>query len=547
MAKKLAIDWDESELRLVAAQCNGNNVKVTHTAVIPLADSSVIEVLRAAIAEHQLANTETLIAIGRGQAELRELQLPVVPEDELPDIVRFQAIRSFASAGDSATVDYLVTKNDKENIGVIAAAIGPPMLKEIHETCESSELVTKRISLRPLAAAALYQIHHKHSTGDIVLIDLLASDAEIVVLRDERVVFVRTVRMPNDPSTRGKALAGELRRSLVACGSTGQLERVVLWGRESVHGDDKEMLAAAANSPIDLIDPFDLVTVDQKTKSELPDHVGRLAPLVGLLAADETHADRLIDFLNPRKRVEEKPHPLRKVLTYGLPIAAALLIGFFAYRYLQNKDKEIASLQKTIAGMKTDVDLAQQSIEKTDTVDIFLDGNVNWLDEMSRLAKNMPPSDEMIVRSLAGTTNPRGGGGVLTVEGAVTKPEVIEYFEDSLRDESHKVTGDGASSLKTKDSYRLGFSESIAISAATIRNQRYAAINELLAAEAAGSNSHATTAESPPDEPPPEENAEEPSSESAATSEPTSATSASKPSSASEPATSQPEETGVEL
>ena len=38
MVKKLAIDWDASELRLVAAQCSGSNVKVTDARVIPIED-----------------------------------------------------------------------------------------------------------------------------------------------------------------------------------------------------------------------------------------------------------------------------------------------------------------------------------------------------------------------------------------------------------------------------------------------------------------------------------------------------------------------------
>jgi Tfp pilus assembly PilM family ATPase len=516
MPKKIAVDWDEAELRMVAAQCSGTSVKVTHVAVVPIANANVNETLRGLIQKHQLGNTETLVAIGRGQAEIRELQLPPAPHEELPDMVRFQAIRSFASAGDSATIDYLVTKHEADGVNVIAAAIGPAMLKEIHEIGQSAQLTTKRISIRPLAAAALYQIHHKVSAGDVVLIDLLANDAEIVVLRAGRVVFVRTVRMPTDESTRAKALAAELRRSLMACGSTGSLDRVVLWGRAAVHENDREMLKVAANSPVDTINPFDLVEVGSEVKSQLPDHVGRLAPLVGLLAADETQADRLIDFLNPRKRVEEKPNPYRKALLIGLPTAAALLIAFLGYRFLQAKDAEIANLKAELEKMKPDLAQATISIQRTETVDEFLDGNVNWLHEMKRLAERMPPADRMILKSLTASLNPRGGGGILKVQGAVTSPAVIEDFEDALRDESHQVAGDGASSLKTEDSYRLGFNESIVIDGASIRNERYAAINALLQAEAAGGGT-ASTVEAvapPPDTPP--ENAAESTAESTA-------------------------------
>ncbi len=148
--------------------------------------------------------------------------------------------------------------------------MGPQNLTQIRETCEAAQLLTKRISLRPLAASALYLINRKSdASGDIVLIDLLANDAEIVVARQGKVIFVRTVRMPTVQAVRAKALAGELRRSLVACGSTGSLDRVVLWGRESVHADDTAMLAEASGARVEVLNPFELVDVERQAKERI--------------------------------------------------------------------------------------------------------------------------------------------------------------------------------------------------------------------------------------------------------------------------------------
>ena len=505
MVRKLAIDWDESELRMVAAQCSGRSVKVTDAAVIPVSDAGVLDALKSAIARRGLEDTETLVAIGRGKAELRELQLPPVPDDELPDMVRFQAIRSFASAGDSATVDYLVTNRGDSGIEMIAAAVGPTNLTEIRETCEAAKLTTKRISLRPLAAAALYLINHPAANHDTVLIDLLADDAEIVVARSGRVIFVRTVRMPSGDAARGRALAGELRRSLVACGSSGSLDRVVLWGRQSVHANDVEMLTEASGCQVEVVDPFSLVDVSRDAQADLPDHVGRLAPLVGLLAADESDADRLVDFLNPRQRVEESTSPYRKGLLIGIPIAAALLLAFSVYRQMKGLDQQIADLKAANAAMKPKIDMALTSIERTETVDKFLDGDVNWLKEVRRMATLMPPSDELIVSSISGTSDPRNGGGTLKLEGAVTHHSVKSDFEEALRDESHRVEGDGATNRKTEDAYRWGIEEKITIVPSAIRNDRYAALTALTSGQSPDKTKQTADAEPPPKEPPPDE------------------------------------------
>ncbi|MDG2223255.1 MAG: hypothetical protein P8L85_17870 [Rubripirellula sp.] len=490
MAKKLAIDWDEGELRLVAAQCSGRSVKVTDVAVIPITDAGIQSTLRSAITSRGLQETPTLVAIGRGQAELRELQLPPVPDDELPDMVRFQAIRSFASAGENATVDYLVTNRKEDGVEMIAAAVTPASLKEIHSLGQQADVPIERVALRPLSAAALYLTHHSSKTKqDTVLIDLLSDDAEIVVARQGRVIFVRTVRMPTTVAGRARALGGELKRSLVACGSTGSLDSVVLWGKESVHTDDVQMLADASGAKVHALDPFTLVDVDRKLQAELPEHVGRLAPLIGLLAADENDENLLIDFLNPRKKVEEVPNPYRKAVLIGVPIAAVALIAFAIYFQLRGLDQQIADLKSSNATMKSEVDTANESVQRTEKIDAYLDGDVNWLNELRRMAITIPASEELIVRGISASSNTRSGGGVITLEGAVTEPAVIDKLEQSLRDENHRVAGDGASEKATNDAYGWGFVETIAITPESIRNERYEAIATLLASEKAAQTS----------------------------------------------------------
>lgn len=477
MVKRLAIDWDERELRLVAAQCSGSNVKVTDAQVLPIEDN-VLETLKAALDGKGLENSETLVAIGRGKAELRELQLPPVPEEELPDMVRFQAGKSFATAGDNAIVDYLVTSQSESGVEIIAAALGEQELHELRDLCESNSLVSKRISIRPLAAAALYLVNQERSSGnDTVLIDLLSDEAEFVVAREGRVIFVRTVRMPADEAARGRALAGELKRSLVACGSSGTLERVVLWGSAAVHSEDVKMLVEATDSKVEVLDPFSLVDVGRNAKSNMPDHVGRLAPLVGLLVADEGGADRLLDFLNPRKRIEQVENPYRRYIIAAIPLAVAALFGFLIFRQLGSMDDQIESLKAANQQKEKKVKNADQSLARTEMVDQYLDGDVNWLNEIRRLARRAPESEKLILRSISMKNDPRSGGGIMTVEGAVTKPSVIEEFEAAVRDPNRNVQGDGASEVRSPDKYRWSFTETIEISPEYVREQRYIGMN----------------------------------------------------------------------
>ncbi|TWT83934.1 Competence protein A [Planctomycetes bacterium CA13] len=485
MSTKLAIDWDESELRIVAANCSGPQVVVTDAAVLAIESDDVFATLRSYVAERGLEKTESLVAIGRGKAELRELQLPPVPDEELPDIVRFQAIRNFASSGDSATIDFLITDRTEQGVKAIAAAVSPSTLAQIKEVCGDAQLHANRIALRPLASAGLFLSRAKPNVGegDSVLIDLLNDDAEIIVVRDGNVIFVRTVRMPSSEATRPRALVNELRRSLMACGASGKPNQVVLWGRESVHRSEIEQIAEATGSKIDVVNPFDLVEVKTQVREKLPEHVGRLAPLVGLLVCDEVCPERLIDFLNPRERLEESPDHRRTVAMVGVPVLVAILLLFFGYRHLSGLDQQIESLSSGNTGMKESVDQALASRATTQKIDEFLDGDAVWVRELRELAERLPPSDKVMLRSIFAASDPRSGVSTLTITGSAVSPAVIEELEESIRDENHRVVGEGASEQDSPSAYQWVFTEKISIQPEYAYSQRYKGIKAASEAE----------------------------------------------------------------
>lgn len=510
MAKRLAIDWDDTELRLVAAQSSAGGITVTDAAVIPIEEGRVVETLREAVSARGLEKTDTFVAIGRGKAELRELKLPSVPDDELPDMVRFQAIRSFASAGESAAVDFLVTRRGEDGIEMIAAAIPQAKLDAVTESCEQSGLALRRLALRPLTAAALYLAKHPGEQGETVLIDLLASDAEIVIARDGKVIFVRTVRLPNASAARPAALAGELRRSLLACGSGDSDRRVLLWGRPAVHTADVEMLREATGGNVQTLNPFDLVDLAGGVEDALPQHVGRLAPLVGLLACDQSHADRLIDFLNPRKRIEKQTDHRKTVALVGAPVAVVALVGWLIYSQMSERTREIARLTAENAALKPTVEAAVTSIDRVEKVDQFLDGDVNWLSELRRIAAAIPPAEELILTSInassgsRGLTGPAGSAGTPTIkiEGHVTAAAVIDRLEESLRDEHRRVVGDGAKSRDSRDAYGWSFGETVFIDSQFIRQTRYEALAATQDDEPSIEIAEAATADAEPESPP---------------------------------------------
>ncbi len=507
MTHYVAIDWDSRELRAVMGRSAGSGCVVTDAAIIPLDDESAVALtaaLRKLIDDRGLAKLKPklLVAIGRGKTELRQLTLPPVPANELPTMVRLMALQSFSAAGESAVVDFLPVKPvatplqgsasqaEPQSQSVIAAAVTPQAMEKIDEIAEGTGMALKRVALRPIAAAALFQLFADVSTrtdGDHVLVDLLADDADIVVLRGGSVFFVRSVRISGTSVSRTAQIAGELRRSLMACGidAAASPPRVVIWGCATTHQGEVDELAGLLGCQVTTLDPLALVTTESKRgqKSGLADsldsHTGRLAPLIGLMATDALSeqnaaaADHLVDFLNPRKAVEIRKDYRIPILVGGVAAAAIGLLAFSAWTSLRNLDADIRTRQADLAALRPLVDAAELSIDRTERVDQFLDGNVNWLDEFKLLAEQMPPAEGAMLRSLSVATVPREGGGRVTLSGVAASPEVVDQLELALRESDRSITGSGANDMGRDEAYRWGFRETVTIGGDVVRSDRY--------------------------------------------------------------------------
>lgn len=138
--------------------------------------------------------------------------------------------------------------------------------------------------------------------------------------------------------------------------------------------------------------------------------------------------------------MEVKPNYQRHYLVGGVLAATALAGIGFGWSNLRAKDREIAAKEAELKGLKPEVEKAEAMMARTETVDRFLDGNVIWLDELSRAAKQVPGANELILRNVSVLT-PREGGGKLTLNGAAKSPEVVDQLSAALRDELHSVNG----------------------------------------------------------------------------------------------------------
>lgn len=493
MANLLALEWDQFEARIVVAQRRPTGVSIEHAFVVSLAprdagetfaDTSVGTRLQAALTARRVGRVDTIVAVGRSNIELRRLTLPPAPDEDLPEMVRFQALPQFSNLGDDWPLDYFkLASTGGEGQSVLAAAISPQLVEQIKTTCTSAGLAPTRIILRPCAAASLVVQRGGLAAHRIrLLVDMLAEEADLTVLVERDIVLMRTVRLPAGlASEQIPALVGEIRRTIAAAQNQlggERVEEVVLCGIEAEQRELATQIKEKLTLPTTNFDPFAGLSLSSELKSHLPSQPGRFAPLLGMVLDEAGGSAHAIDFLNPRKR--PAPPSRKRVYTLGAAVAALLVFSVLAAAWYQlaslKSRREMLQLQSD--SLDADVDRSLQLQTKVAVVDVWEAGASNWLDELASFSspERFPPAED--VRLVQWRAAARPVGGQMFLEARAKDSNVQPHLENLVRDETHTVkTGQSVTDNEDKR-YPTRFDENVEL--APPKSKQLDAARELL-------------------------------------------------------------------
>lgn len=476
MPQYLAIEWDPKEARVAVARTRGASVTIEHAFSVELGgtEAAAANVGRAVAAELRARNVgrlEALVAVGRANIELRQMSLPPAPPEELPELVRFQALRQFTTIGGDWPLDFAPLDSEgSESLSVLAAAISPEQVTQIKATCAAAELTPKRLVLRPFAAASLLRRHDRDVAQPCrLMVDLLTDEADLTVLDGKHVLLMRTVRLASsdEVAVLAKSLLGEIRRTIAA--STNQLhgrrvEKIILCGEGRDQATIKLLVEQELSLQVEVFSPFDDLTLATELQKNRPQHSGRFAPLLGMLVDEACGAAHAIDFLHPRKKPEVVNTRRRNLLIGATLGAMALAAVLLVMIQLESLDSEMTRLRSKNGGMKSKVAVAVKQKQATAAVQEFVDSDINWLNELQNLSRQLPPPEDILITQLsAGTRVPRGGE--IAIEGYTREPALITEIQQRLRVDNRKVISKGGQDdiRREKDKYRWRFDETVII------------------------------------------------------------------------------------
>lgn len=479
MPRILAIDWDRREVRglLISSGPTGTSVTGAWAASLTTADPAGLNGkqigsrLAAAMSGQVSGKLVTLIGVGRDNVQMQLLTLPPAPADELPELVRFQADRDFTALGSEAALDYVPISGDAQTPNqVLAVALNSTGITEARELGQALGVETNRIPLRACASAALV-----HRAGLIdpdhiaLVVNPLTDEADLTVQAGDRVVLMRTVRLPDasQPESRQRALMGEIRRTMTAVRqqlADRKVEQVIVCGNRSEFDP-----AGTWSTDLDVpVADFDFVANAPgglTAQGVAPDSLARFAAVLGMALNEADRRAPIVDFANVRRKAERRPFGRVHALATAAVVIAVLAFGARLWRQLAEAGRELDAVNLEIAAREPQVEQFSKITAQTDAIEQWLATDVVWLDELEQFArrvrpqpladKEFPVSNDVVVTEVT-MTRPAGAeaeGGLMDLKAKAKSDAAVRELEQRLRDTQHRVMPGSLKSDSTTPGY----------------------------------------------------------------------------------------------
>lgn len=504
MSKQTIIDWQRDGLIVATGSNRGSKTSLDKLSLQAIggdgegASGNGEEALHRAVKELGLAKGDTTVIASREMVEVRTVSVPRVDADELPDIIRFQAQRQLSNMGETWPLDFILLPDDpsQEMQTALVGVVSPAQIAELENACTSAGLQLSTLALRPIEIARFALTSGAlPSKGNVLLVCMSDSDADLMILSNGRVIQVRGTKLPESAAQAASTINGEIRRSLMAAsGMIGNqpLSAALVIADSELAAGIESTVAEAADTNVSVLDPASVLPSSLDTKALSTESGPRIAAIAGATALPSASKPTTIDFKNPKKRPPKKSN----ARTYMLAAVAAaiLLIGGIGWWYSVNSNlnTQLADLQTEIESKETSLPSAQKRVKDLKLIGDFLAASPNWLDELSYISEKIPSSDKVQMYGTQAQITP--SGGEITIQKVLAdSDDTITEFEESLRDDNHEVLGTTVVDRKNPiGDYKWEVQEKI-----IVRNRGWDLIDNLKLAKNSSKSTSETESETP--------------------------------------------------
>jgi Tfp pilus assembly PilM family ATPase len=371
LARYLALDWDQNQLNIVAVNVRGRTVRIEKAVSFneerspnPAEAAELGKHLRERLREAGIAPAPLLACVARDRVSLKEIRYPPVPENEEPDLVRFQAVKDLSETLDEVVIDFtrFPTPPEAQERRALVLIARKELVTAYQTLAQAAGLKLLVLAPRPFGLSACVRSlidggllpppeAEEGREPTIAVVAVGDRWAEFAILRGRTVLLTRSL-------STGPQLAGEVRRNLtVYAGSGGQqpVKAVYLAGGNA---ELRQRLTDMVSVPINPFTPF--AGSESANLPEGANH-GTFVAAIGQAHAYATTSVP-INFVNPAK-ARPRPSPMRMRLLLGALVLVLMIVGLVLWsqtviadmkRESDEKEAETSLADKQLKDVKAD-------------------------------------------------------------------------------------------------------------------------------------------------------------------------------------------------
>jgi type IV pilus assembly protein PilM len=322
MAKKknaLGLDIGSSSIKLVQLRETKKGIHLVNLSVATLPPeaivdgalmntSVIVETIREMVAKLKLKTKEVALSISGHSVIIKKIGLPAMTQDELDESIKWEAEQYIPFDVNDVYLDYQVLQSRPEQgqMDVLLVAAKREMVDEYAGIVRDAGLDPVVVDVDCFTIQNVFEICYGYPPGEaVVLIDIGAATININIVSNGMTTFTRDINMGGNQYTEelrkrlnisreqaesyklggqggdgvvpqevdrilasvSETLANELHRSLdfyLATSSEGRVSRVYLSGGTAQVSSLAPTIESRVGVPVELLDPFKAVTVDNK-------------------------------------------------------------------------------------------------------------------------------------------------------------------------------------------------------------------------------------------------------------------------------------------
>lgn len=414
MADYLAINWEKTKLTGVEAHVGVASISIKrafeiawpeqhHPAQDPVSAGSW---LKNELHRQGLSAKQILLSFPRHDSTVRLIEIPDVPLEEIPEIIRFQTATKSSVPLGQLMLDYLLmpVPEGKTTREVLVTSVGKDLHDNALKTFQSMGLEVISTGLSSISAVE-WVAHAAESELASPTLILNPADGylEMSLVQERRLLFTNSTPVTGaDEQVTNQTIQAELKRFLMARSSqlTGQnIASVILIGDAQVQQSLVQSLQEQFQCPVEVVNP--LANVNDSGNDFTQHQPGVLSGPLGLVYSRQQKQLDTVDFLHPHK-AEEKPD--RRKLQIGLGVAGVLLIVLTAWFLTQQRvselDDQLAERQKVQRDLDELLKRGQPTLESMAVIDEWEASNSPTLKVFQELDRVLPGTDRIYLSEL---------------------------------------------------------------------------------------------------------------------------------------------------